>query len=82
MLDNKEINNLMSDNEIYNKVKLHMKVIPFGCFPPENLKSDILPFVLNTPITDNLNNEMSFQQLDNLDMLCFKDGTSFSDNVI
>ena len=32
----------MSDNEIYNKVKLNMKVIPFGFFPPENEKFDSL----------------------------------------
>ena len=34
MMYNKEINCFMSDDEIYNKVKLHMNIIPFGCFPP------------------------------------------------
>ena len=82
MLDNKEINTFMFHDEIYNKVKLHTKIIPFGCFPPENAKFDILPFVINTPIIDNLNNEKGFQQLDNLDMLRFNDGICFSDNIV
>ena len=71
MMNNKEINTSMSDIEIYNKVKLNMKVISFGCFTPENEKFDILSFVMNTLIIDNLNNEKVFQQLDNLDMLRF-----------
>ena len=82
MMDNREINNFMSDNEIYNKVKLNMKVIPFGCFPPENEKFDSLPFVINIPIVANLNNEKVSQQLENLDMLRFNDGIYFSDNII
>ena len=92
MMDNNEIDFFMSDDEIYNKVKLHMKLIPFGSFPPENTKIGILLFVINTPIIDNLNNKKVFQQLDNLDMLrlikeyisvttlfdvFFVDGTSF-----
>ena len=36
MMNKREINSFMSDNEIYNKVKLNMKVIPFGRFPPGN----------------------------------------------
>ena len=82
ILDNNEINTFISDNEMYNKVKLHMKGIPFGCFPPENEKIDIILFVIHTPIIDNLNNEKGFQQLDILDMLRFNNGICFSDNII
>ena len=82
MMNNKEINNFMSDIEIYNKVKLNMKVISFGCFTPENEKFVILSFVMNTLIIDNLNNEKVFQQLDNLDMLRFNDEIYFNDNII
>ena len=82
ILDHKEINTFMFDDEIYNKMKLHIKIIPFGCFLPENAKFDILQFVINTPIINNLNNEKAFQQLENLDMLRFNDGIYFSDNII
>ena len=81
MMNNREINTFMSDNKIYNKVKLNIKVISFGYFPPENDKFDILPFVINTLIVDNLNNK-KIQQLYKLDMLRFNDGIHFSDNII
>ena len=63
-------------------MKLNMKVIPFGFFPPENEKFDSLPFVINIPIVVNLNNEKVSQQLENLDILRFNDGIYFSDNII
>ena len=81
MMNNKEINCFMSDDEIYNKVKLHMTIIRFGSFLPKNANIDILSFVINTPIIDNLNNEKKIQRLDNLDMLRFNDGIYFSDSI-
>ena len=50
--------------------------------PPENEKFDILPFVINTPIINNLNNKKIFQQLEKLNMLRFNDGIYFSDNIL
>ena len=83
MMSNEEINSFMSENEIYNKVILKMKVILFGFCSLETENFDILPFVLNnTPIIDNLNNKKVFQNLDNFDMLRFNDGIYFSDNII
>ena len=65
----------MSRNEIYNKVKLKMKVISFACFPPKNENFNILPFIINnTPIIKILNNKKVVQNLDNLDMLHLNDG--------
>ena len=47
----------MSSNEIYSKVKIKMKVISFGCLPPENENFNILPFLINnTPIINIVNN--------------------------
>ena len=44
----------MSNNNIYLKVKTKMKIIPFGKFPPHFTNINILPFVIDTPIIDNL----------------------------
>ena len=85
MFETKEINGLMSKNEIYNKKKLQIKVKPFGYFPPSNDNFNILPFGINnieTPIIDIHNNKKVFQNLDNLDMLRLNDGNYFSDNII
>ena len=64
MLNKNEINVFMSRNEIYNKVKLQMKVKSFGCFPPKNKNFNFLPFgINNTPIIDIHNNKNVFQKL-------------------
>ena len=44
ILNKNEISAFISRNEIWNKVKLQMKVISFGCFPPKNENFNILPF--------------------------------------
>lgn len=82
ILDKNEINCYISNDEIYNKVKLTMKIIPFGKFPPDSTHVNIFPFVIDTPIIDNLKNKIVFQELNNLDMLRFNDGAYFSDNII
>ena len=59
MFETKEINGFMSKNEIYNKIKLQIKVKPFGYFPPSNDNFNILTFGINnmkTPIIDIHNN--------------------------
>ena len=43
-LKTKEINCYMSKNEIYIKVKLHIKVKSFGYFPPSNYNFNNFPF--------------------------------------
>ena len=64
MLDKNEINVFKTRNEIYNKVKLQIKVKSFGCFPPTNENFNILPFEINnTPIIDIHNNKNVFQKL-------------------
>ena len=82
MLDTNKIKCYISNDEIYNKVKLKMKIIPFGKFTPDFTNVNILPFVIDTPIIDNLKNKIVFQELNNLDILCFNDGIYFSNNII
>ena len=75
----------MSKNEIYNKVKLHIKVKSFGSFPPSNDIIKNLPFVINnikSPIINVHKKTTLIQNLDNLDMLRFNDEIYFSDNII
>ena len=40
-MDSEEIYCFMTATEIYNKVKLHINIIPFGRFPLENKKNSI-----------------------------------------
>ena len=82
MLDKNEINCFTLHNNIYNKVKPKMKIIPFYKFSPDSSNVNILPFVMDTPIIDNLKNNKVFQELDSVDMLRFNDGIYFSDNII
>ena len=56
MMDNNEIICFMSNDEVYNKVKLQIQIILFGKFPPDSKNMNILPFVIDTPIIDHLNN--------------------------
>ena len=89
MLQTNEINCYMSKNEIYNKVKRKIIIIPFGSFPPTNDIIKILPFQIKSiktqiiNIQDNKNVHQNYQQyLDNIDMLRFNDEIYFSDNII
>ena len=50
ILDKNKINRFMTNDEIYNKVKLKLKIIPFGKFPLDSTNINILPFVIDTPI--------------------------------
>ena len=54
-MNSEEINCFMSTDGIYNKVQLHIKIIPFGRFPLDYKNINILPFVIETSIIDNLN---------------------------
>ena len=56
ILKKNETNYYMSSNESYLKVKSKIKIIPFGKFPLDSTKIKLLPFVINTPIIDNLHN--------------------------
>ena len=85
MLRTNEINCYMSKNEIYNKVKRKIIIIPFGSFPPTNDIIKNLPFQINsikTPIINIQDNKNFFQELDNLDMLRFNNEIYFNDNII
>ena len=63
ILDKNKINCFMTNDEIYNKVKLKLKIIPFGKFPLDSTNINILPFVIDTPIIDNLKNKRCFKKL-------------------
>ena len=82
MLKKNETNWYLSSDEIYLKVKSKIKIIPFGKFSPDSTNINILPFVTNTHIIDNLHNKKLYQELDNFDILRFNDGIYFSGNII
>ena len=68
MLDKNEINCFTLQNNIYNKVKPKIKIIPFYKFSPDSSNVNILPFVMDTPIIGNLKNNKVFQEFDSADM--------------
>ena len=73
----------MTTNEIYNRIKLQIKVKPFRCFLLTNDNFNILSFGINkTPTIVIHNNKQFFQNLNNLDMLRLIDGIYVSDNII
>ena len=85
MFETNEINCFMTPNEIYNKVNLRIKVKPYGYFPPSNDNFNIFPIGINknkTLIIDIHNNNIFFQNLDNLDTLRLNDGIYFGYNII
>ena len=63
ILDKNKINRFMTNDEIYNKMKLKLKIIPFGKLPLDSTNINILPFVIDTPIIDNLKNKRCFNNL-------------------
>ena len=46
MMDNNEIDYFMSADDIYNKIKLQIKIIPFGRFSSDYKNINILPFII------------------------------------